>query len=208
MASQCECDKGDPFTETQEGRDVLGFYVGDDKYRQDNFTLYFTPASVSAWNGYGYMNKIKVGDATQVGYYYFFRLSAQVHSINKVTSSPITIGALHFQVVSKEPLKERQKYYFSAVSPEELFLDGKTLARISCKYRDDLLPSLPPGSEYAWNWVSVNSGYIEFTKYAPSDNPFESISSGHFELQIDIEQKDGSIEQVKITGGVFDALLE
>jgi hypothetical protein len=207
MASQCECDKGDPFTETQEGRDVLGFYVGDDQYRQDNFTLYFTPATVTAWNGYRYMKYTEVGDATQVGYYYYFRLSAQVHPINTVTSS-IEIGAIHFQVISKEPLKEQQKYYFSAVPPEELLLEGKTLARISFRYRVDLLPSLPPGSEYAWNWVSVNSGYIEFTKYAPSDNPFESISSGHFELQIDIEKKDGSIEQVKITGGVFDALLE
>jgi hypothetical protein len=209
MASQCECDNGDPFTETQEGRNVLGFYVGDDQYRQANYTPPFSPQTVTGYYSYEHLDTEDVEDATQIGYYHRFQLDAIVYPSNSVTAS-IEVIELHFQIFSKEPFQVNQKYFLNGMLPNGLLPKKKN--RVMIMYRGDLVDPLLVGSGYTWDMgVPANDGYIEFTKFKKIENPENSVkygvASGHFELSVDVNLKDGTVEKVLLKGGVFDAMF-
>jgi hypothetical protein len=204
MASQCECNDGDPFAETQEGRNVLGFFVGEDKYKQANYVAPFAGPSAVGSYYYAYLDKRDVEDTTKIGYYHRFQLDATVFPISTMTES-IEILELSFQILSKDAFQLNQQYSLNGMLPEGLLPENRS--RVGISFKDHLRPLPTDGSIYVRSRTSAKSRYVEFTKFEIPNKPERNIASGYFELYVDIDREDGTVEEVKLTGGVFDVSM-
>jgi hypothetical protein len=206
MAFQCERNSGDPFVETQKGRNVLGFYVGDDKYNQANYTA---KNSVSGSYYYLYLNARGVEDSTLIGYYHRFRLDARVYPISTMTAS-IEVLELSFQILSKEPFQLHKKYPLDGMLPKGLLPENRSHAGLFLT--DNIRPQQTDGGSHIKGTTAAKTGYIEFTKFEIPDNPIpnkpnKGIASGYFELTVDVVRNDVVAEEVKLTGGIFDVSM-
>jgi hypothetical protein len=196
LASQCEKDNGDPFDATQEGKDVLGFYLEGMPYKQQNSRVGVAPYSpLSTW----IMRRIKPTSAEKTSllsddYYYFFNLEADVKRVVGSESTVYDVASIYLHLADSLPFIEGQRYRIAAYPEEQPPFDEKKYNHIRVRFYTPISTITQFGE----------NGYIEFTKFDMENN----IASGNFTVEVD-EAPTGEEQYArkKFTKGVFDAHL-